>query len=192
MPSSKTLGVATDVAFRLQWSGSANPDGRYFSEVTAAELPWPLRFAFVQAVEDDGSQRWVCTGVEIGRPILREEEGLETDGVELTLPRFLHISENFDRYRMMAEMMLIPTEENREHMLRIRRGMSRKHGERMTAQSLREFVNEWRALEDDPDGRTYKLAKRWGCNLATIHRWLDRAEAEGLIEPGERTRRPQK
>jgi hypothetical protein len=143
----------------------------------------------VRAVDDKGSERWVCTGVEIGRPILRDEDGADTDEFELTPARWRIISDNFDRYRLMAERRLIPTPANIEQARRIRRGMQRRRGEPLTAETLAALVADWRALEGDPRGRMYELADRRGVHRSTIYRQLRVAADAGLLGREELPRR---
>jgi hypothetical protein len=182
-------GVAPDVASRATFPGNANPDRRHFTLLEVPELLWPLVFGFVRVIDDDGTERWACTGVDIGRPILRDEDdGLDTDHFELTAERFRHISDNFDRYRLMAELRLIATDENLERSRRVRAAMKRKKGDPWSRESRALLVNDWRVLEGQP-GRMYELERRWKIARSNIHRALDQAEDEGLIEPGERQHR---
>jgi len=175
-------GVAPDVASRSIWAGRRNPDARYFCEIEVAELPWPMRFAFVKVSEEDGSERWACCGLDIGRPIGRAEDGLDSEEFELTPQRWRTIRDNFDRYRLMAERRLIPTTQNIEHASRIRRAMRRRPGERWTREALVQLVADYHALEGFPDGRIWELTSIWKISRTNVWRALKRAEKEGLIQ----------
>ena len=156
-------------------------------ELEVPELPWPLRFGFVRVAEDDGTERWACVSCEQGGPI--GEADVEADAFELTAERQRHLDDNRDRYRFIAERRLIPTPENRERSRHIRRAMMRKPREPWTRESLSLLVRDWRALEGDKNGRMWTLADRWGIHRTAVYRALDRAETQGLMNPGERPRR---
>lgn len=183
-------GVALDVASRVTWAGPANPDARHFAEHKFRELPWPIRFGFVLVGDDDGRTRWAIASIDIGRPIGRDEEGLDTSEFEVTRERFRKVYENFDRYRLYAEHRLIPTDEGLERARQIRRAMLRRPGEAWTRDSLSVLVEHWRALADAAgDDRMYVLAESWGISRSAVHRALERADMLGVLKPGEWQRR---
>jgi hypothetical protein len=171
-------GVAPDVAFGWElesgrpWVATARP----------VELqPFELRFTLVPVLEDDGTQRNACTKFEISGPPAQEG----SEAFELTRAQVGYLADNFDRFRQMAE--------NPGLYETIRPAMLRTPGERWTKERLALLVNEFRALEGDPDGRIYTLARMWTppeqdlpMNLSTIHRALKKAEELGLLDPGER------
>jgi hypothetical protein len=70
-------GVAPDVASRATFPGNANPDRRHFTTLQVPELPWPLVYGFVRVVDEDGTEGWACASFEIGRPIMRADEGID-------------------------------------------------------------------------------------------------------------------
>jgi hypothetical protein len=178
-------GDAPDVAFHWTWSGQKNPDARYFCSVQPRELPWPLQFGFVQT----DTAEWVCVSVEIGRAILRSEDGLELDDVALTAKRWRIVRDNFDRYRRMAELKLIPTQSGDTRARRIRRGMRHKPRERWTEEQLVNLAQMWRALEGEPSGRMWELAGVLDLDRSTVYRALRKAEEWGILEPDELPRR---
>ena len=131
--------------------------------------------------DEDGSERWTCCGLEIGRPILRDEDGLDSEQFELTPQRWRTIADNFDRYRLMAERRLIPTPENLERAGRIRRAMRRKPGEPWTDEALALLATEYQALEGTR-GRNWMLAQRLGISRSNLQRALATAKRKGLMQ----------
>jgi hypothetical protein len=174
--SAREERVALDVASSTRWFEAA--DGASGCAVTlheVAELPWPLVVTFVAEAQPDGSTRWDCRRIEIGREDLK---------VTATSEQMRHIGDNFDRYRLLAEYRIALTDENRERSRRLRGVMTKKRakGEKWTYADRELLVNEYRALEGDPRGRMKVLAQRWnGVYRQTINRQLWQAEADGQL-----------
>jgi hypothetical protein len=179
--------VASDVASRSIHAGQANPDVRDSCQITVPELPWPLRFYFVDAEEPDGKRRRVCVGFEIGEAILREDER-DTDEYEVTQERVSILWEHFYRYMQQAEMRLVPTPRNLEEARRMRTATRRRKRERWTLDALALLVRDYRARAGQP-GRITDLALLYDVHRTRINPLLKRAAKEGLISESELTLR---
>ncbi|HEY7693766.1 MAG TPA: hypothetical protein VH816_15625 [Gaiellaceae bacterium] len=157
----------------------AATDVRNSTWLEAPELPWPLRFDFANVEEDDGQIRRILVGAEIGRPIAPGEEG----DFELTMSRLAIITENFARYRQMAELLLIPTDENRKAAAGTRSAMRRRRSDKLTDDYLVGLVAEWRERRDSKNAM-YDLAQSRNRHRVTIRKQLEEAERRGFVPEG--------
>jgi len=185
VPRDAQAGVAFDVASSRVWKGAAEQnDVRYSTTIEVPELPWPLRFWFRQVQEDDGTLRWAVFGFELGSPLPREGlESRDPADIELTHERLALIWANFDRYRRMAEHLLIPAPWNVEKAMATRAAMGRRKGRAITTPYLAQLVAEWRARRGEPD-LMYELAEARGISRVTLWRQLKEAERRGLVPEG--------
>jgi hypothetical protein len=176
--NSETRG-ASDAAFlHFRWPVNNEDDRRYSRWIYPAELPWPLRFDFVETANEDGSTEWICVGLEIGHKIGKADEGRDTDDFELTAERVELIYDNFIRYRNMAAP--VPTAETDERAKRTRSGMARRRRQRLTDDYLVLLVADWRAGRDQ-----LEMARSRGIeSRGTIRRQLEEAEQRGFIPEG--------
>lgn len=163
-------------------------DIRWWTEIRPPELPWPLRFYFVWAAEDEVSEPYLeCVGFSIGEPIPHENKDApiqgDPDDIALTAKAFLAISDKFTHYRRMAEALLVPSEESERRAREIRSVMGKRRGSKLEDAELAVFVNEWRDREGQPD-RMYEMANAHAINRHTVRRRLEEAERRGFIPEG--------
>ena len=154
------------------------------------ELPWPLRFDFVRVEEDDGSQRWEPCGFEAGAPLPRDKVS-ERDSNEYAFSpsRWNIVVSNFDRYRRLAEHLLIPTPENVEKARATRSTMARRSRGELDDAFLALVVAEWWPRRNRR-GAIWDMADTRKVSRTTIYRWLRTAEKRGLVpEPLPRRKR---
>jgi hypothetical protein len=98
---------------------SRGEDVRSSKWIEPPELPWPLRFDFVQVVDSDtGDTSWMCFGLEIGRPI--PADGGDISAFELQPAHLAAIAKNFHPYMRMAELRLTCGDEGYQEAAEIR------------------------------------------------------------------------
>jgi hypothetical protein len=106
-----------------------------------------------------------------------------------TAKQLRQFSDNFDRYRILAEHRRFLTPENREAALRVRRAMfKRQPGEPWTDLHRVLLVADWRSLAGDPY-RTTKLEQLHDVQRFAIYAQLRIARDDGLISEAEWPRR---
>jgi hypothetical protein len=178
LPRDEKADGAFDVAFRWRWTGAAeSKDVRDSTWISPPELPWPLRFDFVQVEEDDGSRRLMLVGFEVGAPIPRDAEGSDADEYELSAPRIALLWENFNRYKRMAERLLIPAPWNVAEAARTRTAMGRrKRGSLSDSDDyLAVLLAEWRERAGEY-ARSEKMAAERGIHRSTLTRHIELAQ----------------
>jgi hypothetical protein len=171
--------VAFDVAshavrFANQSRGA---DVRSSKWIEVPELPWPLRFDFVNAVNtDDGTESWICVGFEVGRPIAADS-GADIAGLELTLPRLSTILENFHRYVRIAELRLTRGDEGYQEAARIRGTMGRVLDVNDPV-ALALFKDEYETRKRAGEHRLQSnMCAEYNISRWTLSRYLERAKA---------------
>jgi hypothetical protein len=181
--------VQFDVESRNRWPGAANRDDiRNQVWISVPELPWPLRFDFVRIEEDDGTQRWGMFGFEVGVPVPRDSSHDPAD-LEWTKERESILWENLDRYRRIAEDLIIPAPWNVEEAQKKRQAMRRPSYGALTDDYLALLAAEYRA-HGSRRGAIQEMAASRGISRFQIRNQLLKAVERGLLEP-ERLRRRQ-
>lgn len=164
--------VSSDVATgRLTFSGkAAGDDVRNSIEIAVPELPWPLRFDFCRAQEEDGTERLACVGFSIGGPVAA---GTDTDDSELTVFRERILLENLPRYRQIAELKFLFADDDAAEL---RAGMQGAPSRRWTDLEYALLLNDYeRRSADHGKSAMYDMASVYGVSRTTIWRRLKEA-----------------
>jgi hypothetical protein len=147
--------------------------------IEADELPWPIHFYFLQDVDEQGS-RWVNVSFEMGIGSVTPDPTatLEADSVIVAPAHVRWMTENFFRYRRLAEdALFLEREEVARTWAAIRRDRVRERV--WTDDRLRVLVNERRSW-GDTRGAIDALADAYGVDRTTIWRALKKAKSRGL------------
>jgi hypothetical protein len=140
-----------------------------------------MRFDFVRIEESDGTQRWGMFGFELGVPVPRDSSDDPAD-LEWTKARESILWENFDRYRRIAEDLIIPAPWNVEEAERKRQAMRRPSYGALTDDYLALLAAEYRA-HGGRRGAILEMAASRGISRFQIRNQLRKAVERGLLEP---------
>ena len=153
-------------------------DVRWSVTLKPPELSWPLTFYFLRLLEDDGTERWANVGHTYGAPVRRDAvESLRPEDTEVTPDTVRLLSENFYRYRRLAEKMLTF---DRDGAARLRAAKPPRHrGEVLTDDFLVAVSDELDA-RGGTRGAVWDLAATFGVDRTTVWRWKTKAIERGL------------